>query len=214
MRARLIFLAALFLVTAALMVRVTRPEVVPLREPLATLPMSLGSWTGRDEPALARAIVDVLGVDEYLMRTYVQASEPPVWLYLGYYRSQREGDTIHSPMNCLPGAGWQPTASSRATIDVPGRASPIEVNHIVIQKGLERQSVFYWYQSQGRVVASEYWSKAYLVYDALRTNRSDAALVRVITPMLPAERTSDAAARRLSAFVQAIFPALTTHLPS
>ena len=214
MTARLVLVTVLFLATAAFNARARHPEIVPLREPLSNVPTALGPWTGVDNPELAKPILDVLGVDDYLMRTYAAAGQPPVSLYVGYYHSQRQGDTMHSPMNCLPGAGWQPITGGRATIEVPGRALPIEVNHYVIQKGLDRQVVYYWYQSHGRVVASEYWSKAYLVYDAARTNRSDAALVRVITPVHSSDGGTEAGARRLTAFVQVLFPQLKVYLPS
>ena len=103
-------------------------------------------------------------------------------LYVGYYRSQREGDTMHSPMNCLPGAGWLPVSDDDVAIDVPGRETPITVNRIVIRKGADRQVVVYWYQSHGRVIASEYWSKAYMIYDAVRRHRSDAGCGRRARP--------------------------------
>ena len=55
--------------------------------------------------------------------------------------------------------------------------------HVSDPEGLEQQLVLYWYQSHGRVVASEYWGKFYMVYDALRLNRTDAALVRITAPL-------------------------------
>ena len=97
---------------------------------------------------------------------------------------------------------------------MPGREAPIVVNRFVIRKGADRQVVLYWYQSQGRVVASEYWSKAYMVYDAVRSRRSDAALIRVISAVLPAEEGTSAAERRVTEFVKALFPLLEVHLPS
>ena len=62
-----------------------------------------------------------------------------------------------------------------------GRKVPI--NLYLLRKGLDQQLVLYWYQSHGRIVASEYWGKFYLVYDALRLNRTDAALVRITIPV-------------------------------
>jgi EpsI family protein len=132
---------------------------------------------------------------------------------VGYYESQRQGDTIHSPLNCLPGAGWQPMSRSIVSIPVAGQP-PVTANRILIQKGLERQVVLYWYQSQGRTIASEYWGKVYLVYDALRRNRSDAAMVRVVTPVLVSESTDAPADARALAFVQTLAPALNRFLPS
>ena len=95
-------------------------------------------------------------------------------LYIGYFRTQRTGATIHSPKNCLPGAGWQPVVSETYQLSLDdGRKVPI--NLYVIRKDLDQEIVLYWYQSHGRVVASEYWGKFYMVYDAMRLNRTDAA---------------------------------------
>lgn len=193
--------------------RAMRPERIPLREPLATLPLEMGSWTGRDAAPFSDDIVSVLGVDEYVSRFYRSASGS-VSLYVGYYQSQREGDTIHSPMNCLPGAGWQPEETGVVDVPVPGRAEPLRVNRVVIRKGLDRQVALYWYQSHGRVVASEYWSKIFMVYDAVRLNRSDAALVRVISPVASSDPGVNAATDHAVGFVQSLWPLLERHLPS
>lgn len=217
MRTRLLVLSALFLVGATFAARATDAEQVPLRQPLATMSRQIGPWIGRDEPQLSSDIVAVLGVDEYINRAYADPSgriPAPVSVYVGYYKSQREGDTIHSPLNCIPGSGWEPVRSSRPEISVPGAASPITVNRLLIEKGIDRQVVVYWYQAHGRVVASEYWSKLFMMYDAVRLNRSDAALVRVISPVLPSEQDPAAAEGRVTQFVQQLFPRLNAHLPS
>ena len=217
MRTRLLVLSALFLVGATFAARATDAEQVPLRQPLATMSRQIGPWIGRDEPQLSSDIVAVLGVDEYINRAYADPSgriPAPVSVYVGYYKSQREGDTIHSPLNCIPGSGWEPVRSSRPEITVPGAASPITVNRLLIEKGIDRQVVVYWYQAHGRVVASEYWSKLFMMYDAVRLNRSDAALVRVISPVLPSEQDPAAAEGRVTQFVQQLFPRLNAHLPS
>ena len=214
MTARLAVLSVLFLTTAVYGRHAMRPEAQLPRKPLHDLSYSIGRWTGREAPRLSEEVLAVLGADDLLNRFYSSPREPGISLYVGYYRSQREGDTIHSPMNCMPGAGWLPVAKERAAIEIPGRAMPIVVNRFVIRKGADRQVVLYWYQSHGRVVASEYWSKVYMVYDAVRSHRSDAALVRVISPVLPNEDGTAAAERRVTEFVQALFAPLEAHLPS
>jgi EpsI family protein len=131
-----------------------------------------------------------------------------VAVYVGYYASQRQGDAIHSPQNCLPGAGWQPVTADRTTVDVSGQTIP--VNRFIIQKGLDRQAVFYWYQGRSRVVASEYANKAWLMLDAARLRRTDGGLVRVITPV---QSSPDAAFAALTTFSTALFPYLSSRLP-
>lgn len=214
---RIVILSACLIFWAAYVAHATQPEQVPLRQPLSKLSTQLGPWTGRDEPQLTSDIVSILGVDEYINRDYRDRSgriPASISLYVGYYKSQREGDTIHSPLNCIPGSGWEPAKATRAAIAVAGAAAPIVVNRLIIQKGADKQAVAYWYQAHGRVVASEYWSKLYMVYDAVRLNRSDAALIRVISPVLPGETDENAAEQRVTAFVQTLFPRLDAYLPS
>jgi len=135
---------------------------------------------------------------------------------MGYYGSQRQGDTIHSPLNCLPGAGWTPVSQGQLAIaNADGAGRDIIVNRYIVQKGLERQLVLYWYQSHGRVVASEYWSRAFLINDAIRLNRTDGSLVRVIAPIAVDADDSGAAAQDLAEeFVRVLFPQLPSYLPN
>jgi EpsI family protein len=218
MTGRLLITSALLLAGAGYLAHATRAESVPPRHSLATLPVRVEPWEGSEGPPFAANVLAVLGVDEYVNRVYRSSTAPYVGLYVGYYESQRQGDTMHSPLNCLPGAGWQSIRQGRTALTVTdtGAAShPITVNQFVIQKGMDRMMVLYWYQSHGRVIASEYTSKMYMVYDAIRLNRTDGALVRVITPITGTSETDeDAAAQRAAAFVQSLFPSLSGVLPS
>jgi EpsI family protein len=211
---RLGILAALMLASAAFLAVTMRAEPVPMREPLATCPMQLSFWRGQRAPDFDQGTLAVLGVDEYINRVYLDASRRPIGLYVGYYGSQREGDTMHSPLNCLPGAGWSPISFTRTAIPVSAAnaaTSSITVNRYVIEKGLDRQLVLYWYQSHGRVVASEYWGKVYMVLDAIRTNRTDGALVRIIAPIVTTEEDAE---HQAVGFAQTLYPLLGRYLPS
>jgi EpsI family protein len=216
---------ALFLALgAAMMAHGSRTEPVPMRQSLSNLPMQLGPWHGQPYPDMDARILAVLGVTDYINRAYRRADGPFVSLYVGYYQSQRQGESIHSPLNCLPGAGWNPVRRDRISISVSGSSAAatepesaparlIDVNLIVIQKGLEKQVVIYWYQSHGRVVASEYWGKIYTVIDALRWNRTDAALVRITSPVAGLEENAEMQAVEASAqFVRELFPLLSFYL--
>jgi EpsI family protein len=185
----------------------------PPREKLAALPFEMDGWNGVAGPPLEARVLQVLGADDYISRIYSRANSNAVGLYVGYHASQHQGASIHSPMNCLPGAGWIPVDSSR--IAIPDRRTPgaqVTINRIVVAKGDERQLVLYWYQSQGRVVASEYAGKAYLFLDAIRSGRTDAALVRLITPV-DSQRGSQAAESLLQGFATDLLPILNRFLP-
>jgi len=183
-------------------------EVRVSREPLSALPLAVGEWSGHDAPPLADDVLGQLGVDDYVNREYVSAAGIPVGLYVGYYASQRQGDTIHSPQNCLPGAGWQPVETGGADLRLGERS--VHVNRFLIQKGLDRQIVLYWYQGRGRVVANEYRNKALLMLDAARIHRSNGGLVRLIAPVTT---TAGEAQTTVSAFAMALLPHLDRHLP-
>ena len=212
-------IAACLVLAAGYLARTSRAEALPPRAPLGTLPFQLGEWQGRRDADLTPQIVTLLGVDDYLLRTYASRADGRfVGLYIGYHDSQRQGDTIHSPLNCLPGAGWQPLEQNRLTVSVrptheAGTTRVIEINDVLIGKGLDRQVVLYWYQSHRRVVASEYWGKIFTVTDAIRYNRTDAALVRVVVPVNDGASASQARDGAVS-FIQTLFPLLGQHLPN
>lgn len=199
----IVLLAGAGLVSA----RANATETSVERDSLSALPYELGEWRGHDAKPLADDIVAVLGVDDYVHRNYVSASGLPVNLYAGYYNSQRQGDTIHSPQNCLPGAGWRPV--SYATITLPIGARQVPVNQYVIQKGLAKQVVLYWYQGRGRVVANEYKNKALLMWDAATLHRTNGGLVRVIVPVTP----DVDAGREAVSFATAVLPQLERLMP-
>ena len=214
---RMLILSATLLLGVAVVASASRTEVIPPRTPLAEFPMTIGQWRGRDEPPFEPRILEILGVDEYVNRSY-RGPTQALGLYIGFYGSQRQGDTIHSPMNCLPGAGWEPVV--REYIQVPvvsglGTGQTISINRYVIEKGLSRSVVLYWYHSHGRVIANEYESKIAMVVDAVRLNRTDAALVRVVSPILgPGAEAEEAASKLAVDFVKSTFPLLEKYLPS
>jgi len=205
-------LAAVLLGGTALFLQAGHNEVTPARQPLAEFPHQLGQWSGTDV-AIPPDVREVLGPGDFLLRVYqnMEVEQPSADLFIAYFPSQRAGDTIHSPKNCLPGAGWSPVDSSRITLTLPDRA-PFPVNRYVISKGPDRELVLYWYQAHNRAVASEYWAKFYLVADSIRLNRSDGALIRVTTP-LRADETQDAAERRLISVVGEVVPRLDDYVP-
>ncbi len=173
---------AVLLAATAGMGFLSHGEATPPARPLSEFPKDIGSYRDMADLPFDKDTLAVLGVTDYLNRVYFSPQHGDLGLYVGYFRTQRTGATIHSPKNCLPGAGWQPAVSEIYQLPLAdGRTVP--VNLYVIRKDLDQQIVIYWYQSHGRVVASEYWGKLYMVYDAMRLNRTDAALVRITVPV-------------------------------
>jgi EpsI family protein len=129
-------------------------------------------------------IKDQLKADDLLNRLYGDAqSRAAASLFVAYFKTQRTGQSPHSPKNCLPGAGWEPEAEGVLNVAVLGQPEPIRVNRFVVSHGDEKSVVLYWYQSQRRVIASEFSAKFWLVMDSIRYHRSDTALVRVTIPV-------------------------------
>ena len=205
---RLWITAGILLGAFALLHTVSHGEPIVAHQPLRELPYTLGNWTGEERPLQTR-IVQAVMVSDYINRVYSNSAGAPVQLYIGYYASQRTGDTIHSPKNCLPGAGWDPIHSGYARISLrDGRQ--IVVNEYVVQQDQNKQLVFYWYQGRGRIIASEYAGKFWMVADAIYRNRTDGALVRLITPLNDGDEKARA---RLLNFTQILFPYLDELLP-
>jgi EpsI family protein len=201
----------LILGAAILLQARARNEVYPPRLPLKQFPAQLGNWSGTDV-AIEKDVLEVLGPGDFLVRIYQsQEKTPYIDLFIAYFRSQRAGDTIHSPQHCLPGAGWAPIENKRITLNMPGH-EPFPANRYLIAKGDSRQLVLYWFWAHDRGVASEYWAKFYLVADAIKMNRSDGALVRITTPMYPGE-TADAAQQRILPFASDVMPLLNSYIP-
>jgi EpsI family protein len=201
--------AGILLCAFVLLQTMSHGEAIVPRQPLRTLPYALGTWIGEEQP-LQDQVVEAVAVSDYTNRIYSQPEEMPVQLYVGYYASQRTGDTIHSPKNCLPGSGWEPIQSGYAKVLVAGGRN-IVVNEYVIQRGQNKELVFYWYQARGRVIASEYAGKFWMVADAIRHNRTDGALVRIVTPMNDGKGR---ARLRLISFTETLFPPLHELIPN
>jgi EpsI family protein len=208
------------LATMGLMNSLSHGEMIVAKKPFLQFPLRIaGRWVG-EELGLEKEVLDKLRVSDYMMRMYlpleslqgenIQDGATPVSLYVGYYQSQRTGATYHSPKNCLPGAGWQ--FSESGTFSVPlDSGETMTINKVIIQKGIEKQVILYWYHDRGRIIASEYWAKAWMIWDAMTENRTDGALVRISVPVLT--NTDQATDLGLS-FLHDMWDDLLGHMPA
>ncbi len=182
-------------------------EVQVERKDLKDFPRRMGSWqqTGADQQ-FDNETLSVLRASDYLLRDYRGDDGRVANFYVGYYASQRDGATYHSPLNCLPGSGWVMSEPAKITIRPTGR-EPFIANRYLIQNGSQKELLIYWYQGRGRSVASEYWGKIYTVLDSVRLRRSDGAMVRVVTPVSQSEPAALEAASDLAANASTLLPA-------
>lgn len=209
----------LLVVQAALLYSAIRPEMVPPSRPLQGMPTQLGSWQMVQEGVIEQEVLDVLKADDTLNREYCTSSVPNCMtthqgesgLFVASFRTQRNGKAPHSPKNCLPGSGWVPLSSKEIAVDI-GLPTPITVNRYVIAYGSQRDLVLYWYQSRDRAVANEYKAKFWVMADAMRLNRTDTALVRVVTPVV--DRDEAQAEAYATDFVKSFYLTLLAYLPN
>src|SRR6476660_5889564 len=215
MQKRVVVILIGLVIAAVGVARADRAERVPLRTSFSAFPMKLGDWTSVQDTPLTKREIEVLGVSDYVMRGYFAPQRTGVGLYIGYWQSQRQGSSIHSPQNCLPGAGWEPVSQSIMTFADPRTPdTPLQANRYIVQKGNDRILVLYWFQSHGRIGASEYWSKFYLIADAMRLDRSDGAIVRLTAAIAGTGPEAEARAQTDAlAFAGVLLPQLDAFLP-
>ena len=176
------------------------------RQELKNFPAQLGGWNqeGVDQRFDAETM-GVMRASDYLLRNYRLGNGTAANLYIGYYATQRDGATYHSPLNCLPGSGWTMEDPAMITIALPNGKSFV-ANKYVIKNGNVRELMVYWYQGRGRAIASEYWGKIYTVLDSVRLRRSDAAMVRVMVPVTASDAAALESARDFAAVTAGVLP--------
>ena len=154
--------------------------------PLTVLPPAAPGYEVR-EVSIADNERQVAGMSHYSMRTYTSDSLTDFSVYVGYYDRQGQGKTIHSPKNCLPGAGWETlTGGTRTITTTAGRQ--VEINRFILMNGASQALVYYWYQGRGRVESNEYTVKWDLLRDAALLGRTEEALVRIVVVLPPGEQ--------------------------
>jgi EpsI family protein len=194
---------------AALFYTASHGDSTPLAFPLFGFPANFGDWRLQQEGVVDKETQDVLKADDLLTRFYVQPNGRGANLFIAYFKTQRYGQSPHSPKNCLPGSGWQKV--EEGMIDIPVRGETIRINRYLVSKGDNESVVLYWYQSQGRVIANEFAAKFHLVADSIRKHRSDTALVRVVIPTDPGHHElADAVGQD---FVKSVYPIVKAYLP-
>ncbi|MCU1286126.1 MAG: uncharacterized protein JWO13_2476 [Acidobacteriales bacterium] len=180
---RLIVISVLLLLTFGMRTWANVAPTIPDRKAFKDFPDALGEWKLSSTATLTESIEKILLADDYLLKTYRDPNGKQADLFVAYYRSQRAGESMHSPKNCLPGSGWTPTVNDTVVLQKDSQGKEVRINRYVVENGTDRALALYWYQENGRVIASEYWGKFYLVWDALRTGRRDGAIVRVMVPL-------------------------------
>jgi EpsI family protein len=188
-------------------------EKIPAKKNLDKFPLKIGEWNADHHKTMARNFIDRLDLSEYVIADYRNQSGKSISFYVAYYESQRKGESIHSPATCLPGSGWSFDQSGTVKITgVPGNNGTYEINRAVMQSGRKRQLSYYWFPQRGRILTNAYQLKIFTFWDALTRQRTDGALVRLITSVYESETLADAE-KRLQNFVRDIVPVLEEYIP-
>ena len=207
-----IIACALMIFTTVFLKYVHSSEDIRPNKPLSTFPIQLDEWKGIKQ-RFDEKIYEKLGADDTYLATYSAPGGKQVQLYIGFYQSQREGDIIHSPKNCMPGAGWKITNASIEEVNVPEtKYNSVKVIRFKLKNGIQEQMVLYWYQSRGRIISSEYLQKIYLVFDSITRKRTDGSFVRLIAPIRNGNEKQTT--QTLKDFARKVFPILTEYIPA
>lgn len=183
-------------------------EVQPL-QPFSIFPKQIGEWTGKEQ-FFSEEIYAAVGVDDSALISYINPLNESIQLYIGYYKSQRKGDMIHSPKNCMPGSGWEITSSSLENVELQD-GKIISIIKLILEKGAEKQIVLYWFHARGRIVNSEYKQKIFLVIDSILKNRTDDSFIRLISPVI--DKKENETLIYMKRFVKDLMPVIDEYIP-
>lgn len=199
-----------------------RAESIPDRYEFVRFPLLHQGWIGREE-SIDTPTLETLALTDYAIANYtlvatqgdVPEEELPVNFYVAYYDSQRKGASIHSPRSCIPGGGWRITEHEIIPVELyqsPSDSNVLHANRVIIQRGDNRQLVYYWFDQRGRNITNEYLAKWYIFWDSLTINRSDGALVRLVVP-IPDGMSEVSAENHLQEFLRDFNPLLSDYIP-
>ena len=208
------------IVTAALILQgivfyavALRAENTPTVSPLDGFPTNVAGWQMYKDVKIEQETLDVLKADDTLNRVYINpARDASTFLFIAFFKTQRYGQSPHSPKNCLPGNGYEPIESGVVSVAMPGRSEPVQVNRYLTARGDEKSVTLYWYQSHDRIIAGEFAARFWLIADSIRFHRSDTSLVKIVVPVRDGD--ADAATRTALDFMKAVFPPLARQLPA
>jgi len=194
------FLPALLLAFGCVFTWNARSQAaVPLVAPLTSVMADAPGYRVQEQ-RISQEERRIAGMSDYVARIYWRDSVPAFTTFVSYYERQTQGKTIHSPRNCLPGAGWEVVSATTQDVMFDGR--PVTLNRSLLKNGAATGVVFYWYQGRGRLVANEYAVKWNLLRDAALEGHTEEALVRVVVPLQPV--AEPAKARQALADAQAL----------
>ncbi len=186
-----------------------RAPVIPERQDLATLPLEFPEWRSQ-ETILDPVVLEVLGADDYIVVDMVGPNGDQVNFFAAYLNARRDGRSWHSPLQCLPGGGWEIREAEIVEVQsFDGRTYPI--NQLIIRQNDNQFLMNYWYDQRGRQIANEFTMRLWVMWDDLLKRRSDGAMVRLLTPLEAGETMADAQERLTELRMEPVLPKYIPH---
>lgn len=213
LKAQFVVVVILLTATLALSQSIDFRENIPSSKPFSEFPLNVDRWSADQRQSMEQKFIDALDLSDYVVADYENDGGKRVNLYVAYYKSQSKGESIHSPATCLPGSGW--TFEQSGTVSIPmssGKGTFINVNRAFMKKAGHKRLVYYWFPQRGRILTNVYQLKIYTFWDALIKQRTDGALVRLITTVSDSEKLEEAETR-LQEFIRNIIPVLDEYIP-
>lgn len=207
------YVVVILIVSAAFVIRHEKGSVPISYIPLSEFPLEIGAYKATHRSKLSDIYLDSLDLTDYMLIDYHDKEKKKYNLYVAFYEKQKKGESIHSPATCLPGSGWEFSWHGKTSIEYyKTENGKSKISKGKIQKGNLKQITFYWFSQRGRILNSAYQLKFYNIIDAITMNRTDGALIRVMTPVYDDEKETRTE-QRLTTFVDKIMPLLNRHIP-
>ena len=170
-----------------------REESLVESKPFSLFPKMLGRWEA-NESRLPASVVESAAASDYYNGTFTSPEGKGINLYISYYADQKLGPAPHSPELCIPGDGWKITSNKPIKLKSKN-GDAIEANRLIITKGEHKIITYYWLKQGKNIFLQQYMARINLIWFAIKENRADAALIRMVSEVGRNERIEDTDAR-------------------
>lgn len=208
---RVIILVIIFVFCAFFVYGIERKNVTPIERSLKEFPQVIGDWQAVKSQMMSNDVEGVLGVDDYIIRDYKGPNNMIINLYASYFTYTDRSKGYHSPLNCMPGSGWNIAGTKPISISLPKYEQKATINQLILQNGSHKQVSLYWYQCRGRILHNEYLERIYRVIDSIFENRTDGAFIRLIASGSYQDIQKNTF--MLKGFAERLIPILSEYLP-
>jgi exosortase A len=153
----------------------------------------------------------VVNPDGSLYQFYVKDHEGPIGLYLGAYRSQRQGAELLSSQNFMirqKHPVWSQMELTRRLVRLDDKEELVKQSDLKSKYG-QRLLAWYWYRVGNRYTGDQYIGKFDELLERVFAHRRDGAFIAVTTQY---EDKEQGAAKRLQAFLDQMLPSIEREL--